>query len=366
VDCFVGVPDSQLKDFLSCLEEEAAGSDALQHVVTSNEGSAIALAAGHHLATGGLPLVYMQNSGLGNAVNPLTSLADPLVYSIPMLLLVGWRGEPSEKDEPQHLSMGKITPKLLDELGIPHQALPRDPTGVAAALDEATRSARERSAPYALLVKKGTFKKHSMKRAGAGEGLLLREEIIQAVLPRLRPEDAVVGTTGYTSREIFEHREACHQDHSRDFLTVGCMGHASAIALGVARAQPSRRVLCFDGDGAVLMHMGNLATVAASGCRNFKHVVVNNAAHDSVGAQPTGMEGVDVVGLAKALGYRWTARATSASELAPMLSQLLEVDGPALLEVRSRPGAREDLGRPTTTPGQNKEAFMSFLRPGPP
>lgn len=361
-----GVPDSQLKDFLSCLEEEAAGSDTLKHVTASNEGSAISLAAGHHLATGGLPLVYMQNSGLGNAINPLTSLADPLVYSIPMLLLVGWRGEPGLKDEPQHLFMGKATPKLLDELGIPHQALPRDPLGVAAALDEATRSARERSAPFALLVKKGTFKKHSMKRPEAGEGLLLREEIIQAVLPRLRPEDVVVGTTGYTSREIFEHREACHEDHSRDFLTVGCMGHASAIALGVASAQPSRRVLCFDGDGAVLMHMGNLATVAASGCRNIKHVVVNNAAHDSVGAQPTGMEGVDVVGLAKALGYRWAARATTAAELEPMLSNLLEADGPALLEVRSRPGARKDLGRPTTTPGQNKKAFMSFLRRGPP
>jgi len=362
VDCFAGVPDSQLKDFLSCLEDEAAASDTLNHVITPNEGSAIALAAGHHLATGGLPLVYMQNSGLGNAVNPLTSLADPLVYSIPMLLLVGWRGEPGEKDEPQHLFMGKATPKLLDELGIPHRSLPRDPVGMAAALDEATRSARDRSAPFALLVKKGTFKKHAPRRPVAGEGLLLREEIIRAALPLLGPEDAVVGTTGYTSRELFEHREACRQDHSRDFLTVGCMGHASAIALGVARAQPARRLVCFDGDGAVLMHMGNLAAVAASGCSNFKHVVVNNAAHDSVGSQPTGMEGVDVVGLARALGYRWAARAASASELALMFSQLLEADGPALLEVRSRPGARKDLGRPTTTPGQNKEAFMSFLR----
>lgn len=367
VDYFTGVPDSQMKDFLSYLDEATASSGSgAQNIVTANEGSSVALASGHHLATGGLPLVYMQNSGLGNAVNPLMSLVDPRVYSVPMLLLIGWRGEPGKKDEPQHLVMGQAMTRMLDVLGIPYQALPRDPRGMEDVLDAAVRSARERSAPFALLVKKNLFKKHSFERPRSeDEGAMLREEIIRAALPSLSPEDAVVGTTGYTSREIFEHREAAQQDHSRDFLTVGSMGHASAIALGVARAQPTRRVVCLDGDGSTLMHMGNMATVAMSGCSNFKHVVVNNAAHDSVGAQPSGMENVDVVGLANALGYRWAAQATSADEFAGKFAELLEASGPALLEVRSRPGARKDLGRPTTSPGENKEAFMSFLRGKP-
>jgi phosphonopyruvate decarboxylase len=253
VDFFAGVPDSLLKDFCAYATDHVAPEN---HLITANEGAAVAYATGYHLATGGLPCVYMQNSGIGNTVNPLLSLSDPRVYSIPTLMLVGWRGEPGHKDEPQHVAQGELTPGLLAAMGVPFQILPDFKEGAEHAVTDAVKYMRKRKSPFALLVKKGTFDTYKLVKQMESPYAVSREEFLGMALSSLDDWDAVVSTTGFTSREVFELREAASQDHSRDFLTVGSMGHASAIALGIAVSKPSRQVYCLDGDGAMLMHMG--------------------------------------------------------------------------------------------------------------
>lgn len=358
VSFFAGVPDSLLKDICAYITDHA-GTEA--HVITANEGASVALATGYHLATGGLPLIYLQNSGLGNLVNPLTSLTDPEVYSIPMLILIGWRGEPGVKDEPQHRKQGRITPAMLEALEIPYNVLPADDAGAADVVARAAEYARGKSAAYALLVRKGTFSPYSMQRSQEDRFKLRREEALQQVINGLTNDEVVVSTTGMTSREVFEHREVTGAGHARDFLTVGCMGHASQIAMGIAREKRERQVYCLDGDGATLMHMGSLAIVGASGLENFKHVVINNGAHDSVGGQPTVGLVMDIPAVAKACGYRWTRSTEEPEDVRDTLEELKATNGPALLEIRVNKGARKDLGRPTTTPLENKRAFMAYL-----
>ena len=356
------MPDSLLKDFCGYVSDHADGA-GLSHTITANEGSAIAMAAGYHLGTGKLPLVYMQNSGLGNAVNPLLSLADPKVYATPMVLLIGWRGEPGKKDEPQHIVQGARMAAMLAAMDIPFEILPDYIEGATDVVDTLCHTARARSCPVALLVKRQTFEPYKMKYAVTSEAPLTREDSLSLCLNKLSEWDAVVSTTGFASREMFELREALGQGHERDFLTVGSMGHASAIALGIAEAKPSKSVFCFDGDGATIMQMGNMATVGMSGAKNFKHVINNNLAHDSVGAQPTGAEVLDLPAVARALGYTWSAYADTEAEVNEKFAELqAHADGPGLLEIRVRPGARDDLGRPTSSPVENKEAFMEFLK----
>ncbi len=357
VHFYAGVPDSLLKDFCAYVTDHAGPS---RHVITANEGGAIAMAMGHHLATGKVGAVYMQNSGLGNTINPLTSLADPAVYGVPMLLIVGWRGEPGKKDEPQHVHMGKVTLATLQAMAVNHTVLPDAPEEARLAVQAALHDARERSAPVALVIRKGTFGKYALTDEPPRYPLT-REAAIGAIVAALPPQAAVVCTTGKPSRELFEMREAQGAAHDSDLLIVGGMGHASQIALGVAISQPERPVYCFDGDGAVIMHMGGLATIATTAPSNFKHIVLNNGAHDSVGGQPTVGFDIDIQAIARACGYRFAECATDASELANALTKLVTVDGPALLEVRMQKGARADLGRPTMTPSELKGAFMKFL-----
>ncbi len=355
IDCFTGVPDSLLKDFCSYLTDHAEN-----HVITPNEGNAIGLAAGHYLATKNPALVYMQNSGQGNAINPLASLADPDVYSIPMLLLIGWRGEPKTKDEPQHVRQGKITLGLLDTLRIHYEVLPDEPEDIERSLETAIRSAKEREAPYALIVKKGTFESYTLQREVESSYTLSREDAIRAVVDSLKEDDIVVSTTGKTSRELFEYRESLGQGHERDFLTVGSMGHVSSIALGIAKQKTSRNVYCFDGDGAILMHMGALAMIGTEAPSNFRHIVFNNGVHDSVGGQETSGFKIDITAIARSSRYKTALRAEDKEDLPRKLAILGE--GPSLLEIRVKKGAREGLGRPTTTPQANKEAFMENLQ----
>ena len=358
VKFFAGVPDSLLKNLLSFLADSVPPES---NVITANEGNAIALAAGFHLATGGIGMIYMQNSGLGNSVNPLASLADPEVYSIPMLLLVGWRGEPGVKDEPQHRKQGEITTALLQTLGIPYEILPDDEDAAGKTVAAAVKSILDRSAPYALVVRKGTFAAYTPRPGPDETGSMSREETIRLIVHML-PEDAVVvSTTGMASRELYEIREQTGQGHGRDFLTVGSMGHSSQIALGIALALPERPVFCLDGDGAVIMHAGGLAIIGSLGPANFRHIVLNNGAHDSVGGQPTCGSDIDIPGIALASGYSRTFRARNPHELEEETAKLVECAGPAMLEVRVRKGARPDLGRPSTTPIQNKQAFMETL-----
>jgi len=359
ISFFVGVPDSLLKHFCFYLADHAQPS---QHIITANEGSAVALAVGHHLATGSTPLVYMQNSGLGNAINPLTSLADSEVYGIPMLLLIGWRGEPGKKDEPQHVKMGKVTVGLLEAVGIPHGILPRTPSAAQQAIEAATQSMISHRTPYALLVRRNTFEPHDPANERRLANALGREKALELILDALEPDAPVVSTTGMPSRELYEIRERRHEGHDSDFLTVGSMGHCSQIALGVALSRPRRDLYCIDGDGALIMHMGGLATIGSLSPSNFKHVVLNNGAHDSVGGQPTAGFEIDLCVIARANGYKHVFRAESADSLRDCLRSLKESEGPSLLEVRIEKGARADLGRPTQTPERTKQQFMRFLQ----
>ncbi len=356
---YAGVPDSLLKDFCAYVTDHAP---AQRHSITANEGSAIALAVGHHLATGEVGLVYLQNSGLGNTVNPLTSLADADVYGVPVLLLIGWRGEPGVKDEPQHVKMGKVTGGLLEAIGVPHWVLPETEPEALAVIDQAIARMNDTRAPVALVVRKGTFEKYSLQSTRADRYEMSREQAIEILLGALPPGAAVVATTGMPSRELFELRKKRGEAHETDFLTVGSMGHCSQIALGVALAKPGRPVVCIDGDGAVLMHMGGLATIGIEGPETFKHVVLNNAAHDSVGGQPTVGFEIDLCAIARAAGYHWAGSASTPGELAARAVELANARGPALLEVRIRKGSRDDLGRPTQKPAESKQQFMDWLR----
>jgi phosphonopyruvate decarboxylase len=359
VDFFTGVPDSLLKDFCAYVTDH---TDRGQHVIAASEGGAVALAAGHYLATGRPALVYMQNSGQGNAVNPLTSLADRDVFGIPMLLLVGWRGEPGRPDEPQHVKQGKVTKALFDAIGVESALLPEEPLEAVDALEQAIGRAKETSSPVALIVRAGTFERYRLKRDVVTSYELGREAAIRLSLEAIGEGPVVVATTGMTARELFEHREGTVTSHHADFRTVGCMGHASQIALGIALAQPNRAVYCLDGDGAVIMHMGGLAIIGSEQPANFRHVVFNNGAHDSVGGQPTAGFDIDLPQISQACGYRLALRAETADTARAGLAALRDARGPALLEIRVNKGARADLGRPTVSPADNKRELMQFLR----
>jgi len=359
IDFFTGVPDSILKDFCAYITENTSDK---KNIIAANEGNAVALAAGFYLATGKIGLVYMQNSGQGNAINPLTSLVDKEVYGIPVLLLIGWRGEPGKKDEPQHIKQGKITISLLETLGIPHEIMPTSIKEANNAIKNAIKYLRKHNGPYGLIVRKGTFETYELENKVRSHFELTREDAIKLIVDYLGSQDIIVSTTGKASRELFEYREKLSQKHSRDFLTVGSMGHASQIALGIALSKPARKVYCLDGDAALIMHMGALAIIGSKGPRNFKHIVLNNGAHDSVGGQPTPALKIDIPAIARACGYKRAFSAENRSELKEKLELLKLSDGPALLEIKISKGARKDLGRPTTSPKENKNSFMSFLQ----
>jgi len=355
---FTGVPDSLLKDICACISDNAGPEN---NIITANEGNAIALAAGYHLATGEIGAVYMQNSGQGNAVNPLTSLADPDVYGIPMLMIIGWRGEPGEKDEPQHLKQGKITLELLDTLNVPYAVLPKEPKKAKKVLGGAADYMKDKKAPYALIVRKGVFGTYVQRSGDVSAGGLLKEEALKLVVGRIGKKDVIVSTTGTTSRELFEHRKKLKEGHDGDFLTVGSMGHASSIALGVALRKPERDIYCLDGDGAAIMHMGALAVIGDQCPRNLRHIIFNNGAHDSVGGQPTVGFRIDFPAIAMACGYKAAFRAETPADIEEKMSLLRGADGPVLLEIRVNKGSRKDLGRPSVSPAEGKKAFMDFL-----
>lgn len=359
IDFFAGVPDTLLKDFCAFVAGNVAPD---KNIITANEGGAVALAAGYHLATGKIGLVYLQNSGEGNAINPLTSLVDPEVFSIPILVMIGWRGEPGQKDEPQHIKQGRITLNLLDALEIPYEILPDDFEMTRKSIEKATRYMREEDAPFALIARKGTFEPYEFPRTPTvNPSRLLREAVIKLVTDSLETDDIVVSTTGMTSRELFEYREKTGGGHGKDFLTVGSMGHSSQIALGIALSKPARQVYCLDGDGSVIMHMGALAIIGSQKPENFKHIVINNGAHESVGGQPTAGFTIDIPAVAKACGYNLALTTETAEDIKNKMKLLKEAKGPALLEVKVNIGHRPDLGRPTISPQENKKAFMKFL-----
>jgi len=358
IDCFAGVPDSLLKNICAYITDNF---DASHNIITANEGAAIGLAAGHYLATGKPACVYMQNSGEGNTINPLASLTDKEVYNIPVLLLIGWRGRPGVHDEPQHVKQGKVTTGLLDVMGIGYEVLSKEEDKAAVQIDKAAVALQNKDV-FALVIEKDTFEDYKLQNVQVNDLSMSREEAIQTVAAALGEKDCIVSTTGMISRELFEYRTAMNQGHERDFLTVGSMGHASQIALGIAMAQPNRRVWCFDGDGATIMHMGSMAIVASKTPKNYVHVVFNNGAHDSVGGQPTVGLAIDLTAVAKAVGYKTVCSVDNRKDLDAVISKSDCFEGPVLIEVKVKKGNRKDLGRPTTTPIENKEALMQFLK----
>jgi len=329
IEFFTGVPDSLLKDFCLCVSEKSEGH---AHVIAANEGGAVGLAAGHHLGTGKCGLVYLQNSGLGNMVNPLLSLADDHVYGLPMVLMVGWRGEPDVKDEPQHVRQGEVTESLLDVMGVESCILPVNEEEALACISMMYGKAVKEEKPVALVVRKGSFSKYTGKVGEVDCSLMSRERAIEIVVDGLEDTDVVVSTTGKTSRELFEIREE-RGECGRDFMTVGSMGHCSQIALGVALSRPDKRVICMDGDGSALMHLGGLALVGQSSISNFVHVLLNNGAHDSVGGQPTVGLDIDFCGMASSLGYSEVLRCEAEEDLVTFVKGLNGSSGRVFVEV---------------------------------
>ena len=358
-DFYTGVPDSQLKALCNYLMDRY-GIDPQHHVIAANEGNCTALAAGYHLATGKVPAVYMQNSGEGNIINPVASLLNDKVYAIPVVFIVGWRGEPGIHDEPQHIYQGQVTVKLLEDMDVACFVIGKETTEAELAAKMAEfRGILAKGKDVAFVVRKGALT-DAPKVEYRNENTMVREEIIQHVVAA-SGEDPIVSTTGKASRELFETRVANGQSHKYDFLTVGSMGHSSSIALGVAIQKPTQRIWCVDGDGAVLMHMGAMAVIGANKPKNLVHVVINNGAHETVGGMPTVAGGIDLVAIAKACGYPYAVCVNNFDDLDRELAAAKQRDMLSLIEVKCSIGAREDLGRPTTTALENKQNFMEYL-----
>lgn len=358
-DFYTGVPDSQLQALCNFLMAEY-GIDPKHHIIAANEGNCTALAAGYHLATGKVPVVYMQNSGEGNIINPVASLLNDKVYAIPCVFVIGWRGEPGIHDEPQHIYQGEITVKLLDDIGIESFIIGKDTTeDEVKSVMEGFKSVLAEGKNVAFVIRKGALS-FDGKVDYKNDNAMVREDIIKHII-EVSGEDPIVSTTGKASRELFEARVANDQSHKYDFLTVGSMGHSSSIALGVAINKPNTKIWCVDGDGAVLMHMGSMAVLGANNPKNMVHVVINNGAHETVGGMPTVAAKIDMVAIAKACGYPNAVSVDNFEDLDKELKLAKDRDELTFIEVMCSIGARADLGRPTTTARENKEGFMKYL-----
>ena len=358
-DFFAGVPDSLLKNFCAYVTDNAPSE---KHIISANEGSATALACGYHMATGKIPMIYMQNSGEGNMVNPMLSLADRDVYSIPMLIVIGWRGEPGVHDEPQHVKQGKVTCDLLDAMKSPYEVLSENEAELPGQFEKAYKYIKENNAQYAFVIRKNTFDEYKLVNNIPVEGKMSREEAIEKIMLSADDKTAFVSTTGMASRELYELRDKHNQAHDRDFLTVGGMGHCSQIALAIAMNKADRQVYCIDGDGASIMQMGGMATIGTRNPSNMVHFVMNNGAHDSVGGQPTVGRQIDLCAIAAGCGYENVVKVDTPEELDAVLHDDETKSKLTFVEVLVTKGARKDLGRPKSTPVQNKEALMEFLK----
>ncbi len=358
-DFFVGVPDSQLKALCNYLmDTKGIGRD---HIIAANEGNCVGIAAGYHLATGRVPVVYMQNSGEGNVINPTASLLNKEVYGIPVIFVVGWRGEPGVHDEPQHIYQGKVTCKLLEDMDIDYYVIDK-----STALEDIKKAMNDfrpllsEGKQVAFVVKKGALE-YDAKIKYTNSYPMIREKIIEKIIA-VSGDDPIISTTGKTSRELFELRVKKGQGHGRDFLTVGSMGHSSSIAFGVALNKPEKKVWCIDGDGAALMHMGAMAVIGAKAPANLVHIVINNEAHESVGGMPTVASNINLPKVAEGCGYKRVMDAASYDELEDVLKKAKDSNELTFIEIKSGIGSRDDLGRPTTTAMENKEAFMDYLK----
>ena len=341
VSYFAGVPDSYLNGFCNY----ALANCGDRNVITANEGNAIALAAGHYLATKEIPLVYMQNSGEGNTVNPLASLVDKNVYAIPIILLIGWRGQDNtEPDHPQHKLQGEITTRLLEILHIPYSVLTDNDAEFADAVGKAVSYCSETRGVYAFVAPKGVMADPDKPNNVDDAYPMSREEAIEIIIENM-PEDTVYSaTTGRATRELFFLREKRNETKAHDFLNVGSMGHASSVALGIALSKPDRHVVALDGDSAAIMHMGAMTMVSKVEAPNFLHVVLNNGAHESVGGQPSAGHLVDWTKIAEACGYETVHHpVTTEAELIKAVKILQDCGKSAFIDCRIHKGLARKL-----------------------
>lgn len=361
---YAGVPCSYLKPFINYV----IGDPSLGYIGAASEGEAVGISLGAYLA-GRKTVTMCQNSGLGNMVNPLTSLNYP--FRIPTLLITTWRGEPGHPDEPQHVLMGQITHRLLETLQIPWRPFPTEESQIAPVMAEAEASMRERQLPFALVMSENSVAEHDLKSPSQAQRLvphvssqlrleskarMIRTEALQAVLESLTGREAILATTGKTGRELFT-----LADRPNHLYVVGGMGTASAIGFGVARALPRQPVVVIDGDGAALMKLGALATIGYYQPANLLHIVLDNESHDSTGGQHTASSVVRFAEMAAAANYRRAAAADDPGEVRALVKAMSQLPGPSLLHIKIRPGSPKNLGRPTVKPHEVKERFMQFL-----
>ncbi len=358
-DFYTGVPDSQLRALCDYLMQRY-GIDSEHHIIAANEGNCTAIAAGYHLATGKVPVVYMQNSGEGNIINPVASLLNDRVYAIPCVFIVGWRGEPGLHDEPQHIYQGEVTVRLLEDMDIRSFVIGKETTDEEATdVMDSFRDTLAAGRSVAFVIRKGALTCDE-KAVYHNGNQMSREDIIRHIV-KVSENDPVISTTGKASRELYEIREADGQGHQYDFLTVGSMGHSSSIALSVAVNKPAAKVWCIDGDGAALMHMGAMAVIGVNSPDNMVHVVINNGAHETVGGMPTVAGGIDLTGVATACGYPYAVCVDNFGDLDRELAAAKERKALSFIEVKCAIGAREDLGRPKSTAIDNKQKFMEYI-----
>jgi phosphonopyruvate decarboxylase len=360
IDFFCGVPDSLLKPFCDVIYSKYA-NDSANHLITHNEGGAVGYAAGYYLATGKVPCVYLQNSGIGNITNPVMSLTSPLVYGIPVFYLVGWRGQPGIADEPQHAFQGIVTEVQLEALGISVFKLTELTTEkeLAQAMEN-FKSLFADGKSAALIVSKDALTK-GIPQNYSNNWTLSRETVITRIA-EMAKDAIIVSSTGKISRELFETRERLNLKHDHDFLTVGSMGHDSMIALSIAQQQPNKQVWSIQGDGAFLMHMGAAAMIGSIAPNNLRHIVLNNAAHESVGGMPTVGASVNFCGIAQSCGYKHVFRIETINEIDNAINKMIAVNELCFLEIRCAIGSRQNLGRPAVSPIENKEALIKTIK----
>ena len=356
---FTGIPDSTFKEWMKFLVDK--DDVMLKNLIACNECEAVALAAGYHLATNKVGVVYMQNSGLGKTVNPLTSLCDPDVFSIPVLLMIGWRGEPGKVDAPQHKKMGKITLPLLETLQIPYWILEPDLKIIEKKLKEVIAHFKANKSPYAFIVRKKFFQNYDLEKAVIKKYIISREEAISVIMQNLNNDEIIVSSTGFVSRELYEYRESNIKDHYKSFYNIGSMGCASSIGLSIALQKPNRKVIVFDGDGAAIMQMGAFTTIGKYSPSNYVHIIFDNNSHESTGGQPTNSDTIDFAKIALACNYKSAKLIKTKSALIKTIPEIKEQIGPLLVVIKIQKNARPDLNRPEKTPKELKNALMNYF-----
>ena len=356
---FTGIPDSTFKDWTKFLADK--DGQKLQNIVPCNECEATAIATGYYLATKKIGVIYMQNSGFGKTINPLTSLCDPDVYSIPVLLLIGWRGEPGKVDEPQHKKMGKVLLPLLETLKVPYNVLEPDVNQIENDCKKALIYFKNNQGPYAFIIRSNFFENYPMKDKVQFNYELVRDEVINLILDNASESDIIVSSTGYISREVYEYREARKKDHNKSFYNVGSMGCACSIGLSIALQKSDRRIIVLDGDGAIIMQMGAFTTIGKYSPSNFVHIIFDNNAHESTGGQPTNSATVNFVKIALAANYKRGKEIKTKKDLIDAIPEIKSEKGPIIFVIKIKMGTKPNLKRPEKSPIELKQDFIKNL-----